>query len=344
MARKTTRNVIVTDENWEKVNEENKELLEEFKEYLHSLDKSPLTIINYDSDIRICFVWSLLYIKNKFFVDFTKRDIIKYQNYLLNTLNLSSNRIRRLKASISSMSNFIETILDEDYPDYRNIVNKIPSPDRDMSREKTILSDEEVKRLLDILIEEKQYQQALSVALAWASGSRKSELLRFKVSYFKDEYIVYGSLYKTPEKIKTKGRTSKGKLLYRYSLVSKVKPYFELWMQERERLGIPVEEDTLFLTKQSGEWKPMKISTLSCWTKKFSNILGVDFYFHALRHTFTTTLSANNIPATIIKELQGWSNISLVDIYDDNTIDDKLGQYFDENGIKQVESKTLGDL
>lgn len=107
MTRSTVYNSIVTDELYEKVNQDNKDLLDEFVEYLQSTDKSPGTINNYISDIKICFIWNLQYNKNKFFVDFTKRDIMKYQNYLINEMKVSSSRVRRLKAAISSLSNFI---------------------------------------------------------------------------------------------------------------------------------------------------------------------------------------------------------------------------------------------
>lgn len=344
MARSTVYNPIVTEEKWNQVCDENKELLEEFKEYLQSTDKSPLTILNYDSDIRICFIWSLEHLKNKFFIDFNKRDIMKYQNYLLNTLNLSSNRIRRMKAALSSMANFVENMLDDLHPNFRNIINKIPAPAKEPVREKTVLQDDQVQELLDTLIEQKEYQKACALALAWASGSRKSELLRFKVSYFTDENIVYGSLYKTPEKIKTKGRGSKGKLLNKYILVNKFKPYFDMWMKERDILGVPHEIDDLFVIKRDKVWQPMKVSALSYWATQFSKALNVDFYFHCLRHNFTTGLSKSGIPASVIQEIVGWSSLDMVNIYDDTEIDDKLGKYFDENGIKEVETKTLNQL
>lgn len=343
MARTTVYNSIVNEEKWSKVCDDNKELLEEFKEYLQSIDKSPLTIINYESDIRICFCWSLEKLGNKPFIEFNKRDFMKYQNYLLNTLNLSPNRIRRLRSSLSSMANFIENMLDDDYPEYRNIVNKIPAPVKEAVREKTVLTDDQAQSLLDELVEKKEYQKACAFALAWASGSRKSELLRFKVPYFVDKNIVYGSLYKTPEKIKTKGRGSKGKLLNRYVLVNKFKPYLDMWLEERKRLGIP-DFDELFVTKRKGEWQPMKVSTLSSWAIKFAQMLDVDFYFHCLRHNFTTGLSSAGVPASVIKSIVGWESVNMVEIYDDRGVDDKLGEYFDENGIKQVEAKSLTDL
>ncbi|NFO99185.1 integrase [Clostridium botulinum] len=339
MGRGTVYNPMVTEEKLKMVNEDNVDLLNEFVEFLQSTDKSPLTIRNYVSDIQICFIWSLEHNKNKFFIDFTKRDIMKYQNYMLNKMNLSSNRIRRLRSAISSMSNFIEAMLDDEYPNYRNIVNKIPAPVKQAVREKSIFEDEEIQKLLDYLVDKKQYQKACVLALAWASGSRKSELLRFPVSYFIPENIKYGSLYKTPEKIKTKGRGSKGKMIYRYVLISKFQQYLDLWLEQRKELGVTCDE--LFAIKRKGKWTPMQITTLDSWAKLFTKLLNKDFYFHSLRHNFCTFLSQSNIPASVIKDIIGWENVSMVEVYDDSEVDDKLGKYFGKDGIKQV---TKGDL
>lgn len=340
--RGTVYNSIVTEELWEKVNGDNKELLVEFVEYLRSTDKSLGTINNYISDIKICFIWSYNYNKNKFFIDFNKRDIIKYQGYLINEMKVSSNRIRRLKASISSLSNFIEAILDDDYPNFKNIVNKIPAPTKQTIREKTVLSEEQIQQLLDYLVKNHEYQKACVLALAYASGSRKAELLRFKISYFNEENIIYGALYKTPEKVKTKGRSSKGKMIFRYILVSKFKPYLDLWLKERKRLGIDCKE--LFAIKKNDQCELIKISTLDSWAEYFGRILDIDFYWHSLRHYITTELCKANIPANVIKDIIGWESTNMIEIYNDTEVDDELGKFFDENGIKKVEKKGLEDL
>ncbi len=342
MPRKTIYNNLTSEELITRISKENKELMNEFINYLKSVDKSPNTIDSYINDLHIFFCWNVEHNDNKFFIKFTKRDIVKYQNYLIHDLKHSSNRVRRLKSAISSMSNFIEAILDEDFPDFKNIVNKIPAPDKVEVREKTVMSDEQVNELLKYLVDKKKYQQACAVALAVSSGSRKAEILRFKVSYFIDENIKYGALYKTPEKIKTKGRTSKGKLIYRWCLVSTFKPYFDLWMKEREELGITGDE--LFFNKRNGVWKPADISTLNSWAITFSNILGIDWYWHSNRHYFCTALCQANIPASVIKDIIGWESTSMVDIYNDTEVDDEVGKYFDEGGIKQVEKKSLSDL
>jgi len=342
MARSSVYNSITSEENWAQVNKENKSLLSEFLEYLKSTDKSALTVLNYDSDLRIIFTWCLLENDNKPFPTFTKRDIIKCQSYLLNEMNLGSSRVRRMKSTMSSLSNYIENVLDEEYKEFRNIVNKIPHPAKNEVREKTIMSDEQIDNLLNYLVEKKEYQKACVLALAIASGARKSELLRFKVSYFTDENIIYGSLYKTPEKIKTKGRGKIGKLLQKYILVSKFKPFLDLWMAEREELGIT--NDELFVTKGAEGYEVLSQSSLNSWAKYFSKIINEDFYFHCCRHYFTTALCKANIPNEVIKDVIGWSSTALIDVYNDTDIDEELGKYFKNGEIQKVGTKSLSDL
>ena len=183
--------------------------------------------------------------------------------------------------------------------------------------------------------------QACVVALATYSGRRKSELPRFKVSYFSDENVKFGSLYKTPEKVMTKGRGSKGKMIYLYVLKKPFDPYLNLWMKEREEKGI--ESEWLF-PDPSDYTKPISITMLDGWTDKFTRILGKDFYFHALRHLYTTSLLKANIPESVVQDIISWSSADMLKIYDDRDTDDNLSKYFDENGIKNIEKNDISKL
>lgn len=340
MGRKTQQNKITSPELWAQVNPENKRLLDDFLSYLRSIQRSETTIHGYKNDAEIAFVWALQNNGNKFFVDWTKRDIVAFQNWMLNTNNNSPARVRRIKSVLSSMSNYIETVLDDEYEDFRPIVRKIENPVNQPVREKTVLSDEQCDYLLEALVEKKQYEKACLAALAFYSGRRRAELVRFKVSYFDDENIVFGSLYKTPEKVKTKGRGT-GKMLYCYTLSKPFKPFFELWMSERRRKGI--ESEWLFPDPQDPD-KHRSPATLNSWADTFSRILGVPYYPHCARHRFTTALAKNNIPDSVIKEILGWDSLEMVRIYDDTPADEEIGKYFDEDGIKSVSSGSLDKL
>lgn len=345
MARKTNKVLQTTEEEIKLILPENIELMEEFLDYLETTDHSPTSITVYRNNLYIFFVYCQKHLKNKDFVNIKKRDIMNFQNFMVKN-ELSPARIKNVKSTLSSMSNFIENILDEEekWENFKNIINKIPSPMSQPVREKTILEDEDCQKLLDYLVENKKYQMACAFALAWASGRRKAELLRIKRSYIKDEYLMYGALYKTPEKIKTKGRSSKGKLLDVYILKNKFKKYFDLWEEERIRLGVPNDIDDMFVVKSKGKWIPAKISTLNSWAETYGKILGVDFYMHSMRHNFCTGLCKANIPSAVIKDIIGWSNEALISVYNDSDISDELGKYFSEDGIKQVGTKSLSEL
>lgn len=342
MARKTRKNDLTSPELLAQVNPENTRLLNEYINYLRSVQRSETTIFVYKNDLEIAFVWCLKYNRNKFFVDWTKRDIVAFQNWLINENGNSPARVRRIKATLSSLSNYIEAVMDDEFPDFRNIIHKIENPVNQPVREKTVLSDEQIDSLLDHLVSKKKYDKACLVALAVCSGRRKSELTRFKVDYFKDENLICGgALYKTSEKIKTKGRGVNGKQIYCYTLAKKFKPYFDMWIEYRKEHGI--ESEWLFPMKNDMS-KHIKSETLNSWSVSFGKILGVDFYMHSLRHSWTTGLIRAGLPETVIKELAQWSNLDMVAVYNDCEAEEQFANYFKDGDINVSQKKTLQDL
>lgn len=340
MGRATKQNNLTTPELIAQINPENAALARDFLDYLKSTKKADTTILTYKNDLEIAFVWGLQNNSNKPFVNWAKRDIVRFQNWLINDNGNGSARVRRIKATLSSMSNYIENILDDEYPNFRNIINKIENPVAQPVREKTVITEEQLEHLLDVLVERQEYEKACMVALAAYSGRRKSELVLFKASYFGDENIVYGSLYKTPEKIKTKGRGG-GKFIYCYTLANKFKPYFDLWMKEREEKNIQSE----WLFPLAGDCSQhLQATTLNSWAESFSKILNISCYFHMFRHSYTTYLARCGIPDSVIASIVSWESTDMVAIYNDTTIDENLAKYFDENGIKQSEAKSIADL
>ena len=341
MGRKTKQNHITTPELIAQINPENARLVKDYLTYLRSMNRSDTTIEAYKSDLDIFFVWVLLNANNKFFIDITKRDLVSYQNWLINENENSPARVRRLKAVISSLSNYIENILDDEYPNYRSIVKKIENPVNTPVRAKTVLDESDCNNLLNKLVEKKEYQKACMFALAMASGRRKSELVRFKVSYFDESNIVYGSLYRTPEKVKSKGRGKQGKLLHFYVLVKQFKPYFDLWMQERERLGI--QSEWLFPDPDDAT-QHLSAQTLNSWAKTFSAMLGLDFYWHSTRHAAVTMLAKAGIPDDVIQGFIGWDSREMCQIYIDLDPMENFAKYFENGEIVSKKPAKLSDL
>lgn len=340
MARQTRINKITDPETLAKVNPDNQRLMDDFLHYLKSTQKAKSTIAVYKNDLEIAWVWCYKHNNNKAFTDWVKRDVMSFQNYLINENGNSPARVRRVKATLSSLSKFIENVLDDEYPKFRNIINKIESPVLQPVREKTVLTEGQLKKLLDHLTMRGNYARACMVALAMCSGRRKSELVLFKTSYFTDDCIVCGSLYRTPEKIKTKGRGN-GKYIHCYTLAHQFKPYLNLWLAERERLGITSE---WLFPNERDQSKPMSICTMNEWANHISRFLGVDFYWHSMRHYTTTYLAKAGIPDSVIAQLFSWESVDMVSIYNDTTIDENLEKYFNASGIVTGKVKTIAEL
>lgn len=341
MPRKTKMNSVTSPELLKQVNPKNRELLEDFVSYLRSVQRSETTINGYRSDIEIAWVWCLKHNDNTFFCNWTKRQIVKYQNWLLNENQNSPARIKRLKASLSSLANFIENILDDEFPEFKNIVKKVESPVNQPVRQKTVFKEEQIEYLLKFLTDKEKYDKACVLALALCSGRRKSELLRFKISDFSDDKLVCGgALYKTSP-IKTKGKGAAGKQLECFCLAKKFKPFLDNWLNQRKDLKI--ESEWLFPDRKHPE-EQMSVTTLNSLANTFSKILDVDFYWHAMRHMTVTNFKRAGLPDTVIQKYIGWSDISMVPVYSDMQADEQLSMYFNSDGVVIPKAKSFSDI
>ena len=343
--RTTVYNYITSDEKLKKVNPENTQLESDFLDYLVSTDRAASTLKQYKAILHVFWCWNLDFNNNIPFTDLTKRQISRFQNHALNKWGWSPRRIRMVKSVCRSLENYILNILDDDYPDYKKIWDKVESPTNEAVRQKSVFTMEELQKLLDHLVEKKQYMKACWLSLAINSGRRKAELARFKISYFTDENLICdGALYKTPEKMTTKGRGQRGKLLFVFTLAKPFKPYLDLWLKQREELGI--ETDYLFPDCKDGKWldEPVKISTMDSWARTFSIFLDKTFYIHSMRHFYCSSLSEQGIPDEVIKDIVGWDSVEMVSVYKDIEAEDTFEKYFGAEGIKHVETKSLSDL
>lgn len=344
MPRKTQRNSITSPEKTALINKENMRLKDDFLSYLRSIQRSERTIAGYDNDLLVIFTYIMESLGNKDFAKLTKRDISAIQNWMINTNGNSPARVRRLKAAMSSLSNYISNVLDDEpeYEGYRPIVRKIENPAMQQVRKKTVWEDDELDALLDTLTKAGEHKKACMVALAMCNGRRKAELCRFRVDDFKDENLVCGgALYKTSEPMRTKG-FGMGKYIYCYTLAKKFKPYLDAWLSQREELGI--ESEWLFPDKDDPSAQ-MPESTMNSWALTFSRMTGEDFYWHSLRHYFTTHLAKAGLPDGVIQEIVGWTSSDMVRVYKDISAEDQIAQYFSEDGeIRTDVQKSVSDL
>lgn len=332
--RKTKRIKETTDEDIAKINPDNINLMNKFIMYLNSTGTSPNTIKVYKSNMHIFLNWIRENEGNKDFSKVDETDIMMFQGQCLDS-GMSSARIRNLRATISSMSNYIVKTLKKREPerfgDFENCVKYIDAPPHTPARKKTVLSEDDVNNLLSKLVEQERYQQACMVAVLISSGMRKSEAIQCKVDWFVGESVkISGGMYVSPE-IRTKGRGREGKRLSKFFIQKLLDPYLKLWLEERERLGITHED--LFVRKIDGKWDSIQQSTVDSWMTMCSKVAGEVIYAHAFRHYVSTWLVRNGTEISKVKDFHGHAGVETTELYVDidrsENIKDILG-FLDE--------------
>lgn len=339
--RSTVYNNICNEDKKKIINKDNIYLMEDFLDYLKSIDRSPQTISAYQSDLYIFFTFVLEHLDNKKFTDITKREFSRFQSHCLNEWNWSPKRIRRVKSTISSMSNFIENMLDEDpeFENYKKVINKIESPANTAVREKTVLTDEEVTLILDTLLERKEYQRCAAIATLAYSGMRKAELLQMRPEFFDEDHIVFNSLHQT-DLIRAKGRGKNGHQMKKWIMMQADKYIFP-WLEQRKELGVDCE--WMFCRKVGEQW--VRLESIEHYMDECSEIVNKPVYAHSFRH-FVCTMLLNdyNLPSEVVREFYQWESVEMLKIYNDRSAADDFGKYFTADGIVVAEQKSLSDL
>ena len=137
------------------------------------------------------------------------------------------------------------------------------------------------------------------------------------------------------DKIRTKGKGSIGKVIGRYVIKSTFKPYFDLWQKQREKLG--VKTDYLFIKITSQE--PADISTANFFVSKINKQFNCDFYNHCARHFMVSQLKRLGLTTEDIKEVMKWSDVKMVEIYDDSSSEERIHNVFTKLEKRQKEAE-----
>ena len=344
MGRNTVYNAgLVTLEKWEKVSKDNKNLMKDFLDYLRAQNRSPQTIFQYESQLKIVLCYIMENFDNKFFCDIKKREWVRFVGYLVNDLDLSPNRVSSIKSAISSMSNYIENILDEEY-NYRNLIKNIPTPDKATVRDKSVFTQEQMEEVLDELVARGKLEVACFLSLLMSCGCRKAEAIQMKVDFFTNKYLVLDNRFWLTPEIRCKGRGKQGKQLRKFVIVDRFSKYLNLWMEERKNKGI--NSEWLLPVYKDGNYEQPSIATANSWVATISRItedkFQCDYYAHSSRHYFVTSLAKDGYPDAIITKIVGWAKGSnLIGVYNDMTDDEELEGFFSKFGTESEDLKGI---
>lgn len=334
MGRKTFRKVITSEEKLEQINPQNRKLVERFIKFKNA-KCSDDTITNYKSDLNIFMCYNLENNDNKLFTKIKKIEIAEFFDYGLLELKWGGNRYSRIRSLLNSFSDFIVDYLDEDYPDFKNIVNKaVPKVPKIPVRKKTILLPEQVYALRDELVEKGLLQQATLLMLMAATGARKQELLRFTVDIIDENNTVFGDLFlETTGELKTKGHGKQGYMMTKFIIKDVFLPLYKQWLPVREEIMKKnnKEHNCMFI-KSNGD--PIKVSTIDSWIKKWETILELDLYAHAFRHFIVSDLTRKGCSSDFIVAVMKWKTSSMFHVYCD--LEDKDREWKDIDKLKNA--------
>jgi site-specific recombinase XerD len=238
----------ITDEKWNKINAENRELVEEFLKVNKQL--SPKTRRQYISCLRQFFWFVYEELKDKVFYKISKRDFMKYMSYMQER-GLSSSAIGLRKSSVSSFCNYIENVVMDDveeYKNFRNFTRGMPSISKNSTYEKIAISEDEYHLMMKVLEENKNYLGLAWVATAFNVGSRRSEIIQFKKEIL-DYPIPDGQNYVLSHVVRGKGKSIDGKPL-RYMINFEALKYMKLWVENRDH-----DSEYIFTVKYDGKIK-----------------------------------------------------------------------------------------
>ena len=111
----------------------------------------------------------------------------------------------------------------------------------------------------------------------------------------------------------------------------------------KRRIELGIESEWLFPTPDNMN-EQIGIGTLNSWARTFSRMTGNDFYFHSLRHAFTTSLVRAGIPDSVITQIVGWESADMCKVYTDIDADEQIGMYFKNGEISVPDKRGISDI
>lgn len=272
-------------------------LLDEFSDYLQTLNYAAFTINSYNKDLR-----EYIRFLQKKNIDFEDANHYTVRDYLG---VLQRKRLTRATMSrhLSSIRKFYKFLLRNGYSDKAKIVvMRSPKKEEHLARFLTLSDIEDVLNIRDgdkfTLIRDK-----MMALFMYTIGLRVSELASIKLSMIKkgDKYLrILG----------------KGSKFRDIPLLPIIYDNWDKYMRAREIIEKEndIKSDNLFVNRFG---KPISDRSIRVSMKRLmrNSHLAIDFSPHTLRHTFATHLLNNDAEIKGVQELLGHKSISTTQRY-----------------------------
>lgn len=276
MARGRVYNRIFNEEDWEKVNRENKIMIEDFLEEYRQRKKKATTISQYFNDLRVVMLYILRKLGNKSILELNKKDFRRFSLYLTEDLGVSNARSNRLMSAVRSLLTYIE---DDDEYDYDNNIAKkvrgLPKEAVRTNEDDFFLTFDQVMRLREELIKRNRLQDAVLLMMSFDSAGRRNEIFQITKTG-----ILEGN--RANEVIGKRGKK------YKPVYLDDTKELIRQYLEERGDDDI----DSLWVIGKGENKKPLSNSNVLyervvAISKILSEIEGktIEFFNHSLRHS-----------------------------------------------------------
>lgn len=269
-------NRIVTPEDWEKVNRQNKSMMKDFLTEYRQLQKKESTLKQYENDLKIIMIYILKELDNIPITEVSRKEFRDFNIYMQENWNWSNARTNRAFSTIRSMLSYIEE--DEDYDYKNNVAKKVKGLPKEKIRNNDddfFLSFEQIMKLRAELLKRGRLQDAVLLMVAFDSAARRNELHQIK-----KEGLVDGN--KANKVIGKRGTE------YRPVYLDDTRELIKQYLEER---GEDDVESLWYKELPDGTREPIAYETLYDRIVYMSKILSeiegkqISFFPHSLRHS-----------------------------------------------------------
>lgn len=173
-------NRIYTSEKWQQVNQNNKDIMDDFLTEYKQQKKAESTLHAYFEDLRLVLIKILEDFDNKSILEMTKKDFRKL-NIWFDESGMSPARCNRIHSVINSLLTFCEDDDDYDYEiNQSKKVKGIPREKVKTNEDDFFFTFDEFIKVRNILVERGDLQTAVMWSIFFDSGARRNEVFQIK--------------------------------------------------------------------------------------------------------------------------------------------------------------------
>lgn len=294
MAKRSTALRLLDEGKKEQINTETLDWFRKYQIDMSIRELSPKSIYSYNNDLWNWFIYILDNQYNTSVLELEEDDIMEFL-YFCKQHGNNSRRMKRRMATISALYKFLrrKRAITE------NPMEFIERPKRDVDIVvQTYLTKEQVELIKEKLIEHGDLQLLAYAMFSLSTMARVNAVSNTHWGQIDFNMRVVNDVLE-----------KEGKRVTLY-FSEEVKDILLRLKQQREEEGI--ECDYVFIAKSNGVYQNVSTSTLSAWTKKIGEMIGVPtLHCHDWRHSNAQLLKVAGCPIEVISDLLNHSGLDV---------------------------------